>query len=62
MSRALVSLAERGVQAENDAKENLRVSYERFMGEQEATRKDEVGKDLIRTIFGKDAIAEDPLL
>jgi hypothetical protein len=62
MSRALVSLAERGVQAENDAKENLRGSYERFMGEQEPTRKDDAGRDLIRAIFGKDAIAEDPVL
>jgi hypothetical protein len=62
LSRALVSLAERGVQAENDEKENLRVSYERFIGEQEPTRKDDAGKDLSRAMFGKDAIAEDPVL
>jgi hypothetical protein len=62
MSRALVSLAERGVRAELDAKENLKATYKRFMDEQEPTRKNEAGKDLVRAIFGKDAIAEDPVL
>ena len=59
MSRALVSLAERGARAELDAKENLKAAYKRFMSEQEPNRKDEAGKDLIRAVFGKDAIAED---
>jgi hypothetical protein len=62
MSRALVSLAERGIQAENDAKTNLRRSYDRFMEEQDPARKNDAGKELIRTIFGRDAIAEDPVL
>ena len=62
MSRALVSLAERGLRAEIDAKENLKAAYRRFMDEREPSRKDESGKDLIRAIFGKDAIAEDPVL
>ena len=62
MSRALVALAERGVQAELDAQENLQATYRRFMKEQEPALKEEAGKDLIRAIFGKDAIAEDPLL
>lgn len=62
MSRALVALAERGVQAEIDAKENLQATYRRFMKEQEPALKEKAGKDLIRAIFGKDAIAEDPLL
>jgi hypothetical protein len=61
MSRALVSLAERGVQAEQDAKENLKTTYQRFMGEQEPARKNEAGKDLIRAIFGNEAIAEDKI-
>jgi predicted DNA-binding ribbon-helix-helix protein len=61
MSRALVALAERGVQAELDAKENLQATYRRFMKEQEPALKEEAGKDLIRAVFGKDAIAEDPL-
>ena len=62
MSRALVAMAERGVQAEADAYENLKATYQRFLVEQEPARKDEAGKDLIRAIFGKDAIAEDPVL
>jgi len=62
MTRALVSLAERGVQAEREAKENLKATYKRFMNEQEPARKNEAGKDLVRAMFGKDAIAEDTIL
>jgi hypothetical protein len=62
MSRALVALAERGVRADIDAKENLKAAYRRFLGEQEPARKNEAGKDLIRAVFGKDAIAEDTVL
>jgi hypothetical protein len=62
MSRALVALAERGVRAELEAKEQLKASYNRFLTENDPARKNEAGKDLIRTIFGKDAIAEDPVL
>jgi len=62
MSRALVALAERGVRAELDAKENLQATYRRFMKEREPALKEEAGKDLIRAVFGKDAIAEDLLL
>jgi hypothetical protein len=62
MSRALVSLAERGVRAEQEADRDLRAAYQRFMKEQDHARKEEAGKDLIRAIFGKDAIAGDTLL
>jgi hypothetical protein len=62
VSRALVSLAERGLQAEMDDKQNLQAAYTRFMSEQEPVRKNEAGKDLIRAVFGKDAVAEDTLL
>lgn len=62
MSHALVSLVERGIQAERDAKAALKEDYERLMGEREPRRKEEAGKDLIRAIFGKDALAEDPVL
>jgi hypothetical protein len=62
MSRALVDLAERGLRAELDAKENLQAAYSRFMREREPALKNEAGKDLIRAIFGKDAIAEDTVL
>ena len=62
MSRALVALAERGVRAEIDAQKNLRAAYRRFLKELEPARKDEVGRELIRAIFGADAIAEDSVL
>lgn len=62
MSRALVSLAERGARADLDAKANLKATYKRFMDEREPTRKSAAGEDLIRAVFGKDAIAEDPVL
>jgi len=62
ISRALVTLAERGVRAEQDAKENLNAAYRRFLKEQEPSKKEEAGRDLLRAIFGKDAIAEDPIL
>ena len=59
MSRALVSLAEQGVEAESAARENLKAAYQKFLGEQEPDRKNEAGRELIRAIFGKDALAED---
>lgn len=59
MSRALVVLAERGVRAEVEAKQQLKAAYSRFVEETEPTRKNEAGRDLIRAIFGKDSIAED---
>lgn len=62
ISRAIVTLAERGVRAEQDAKENLRAAYGKFLKEQEPVRKEEAGHELIRAIFGRDAIAKDPLL
>ena len=59
MSRALVSLAERGIQADLDAKENLKAAYNRFMNEQDAARKSDAGEDLVRAIFGTNAIGQD---
>lgn len=59
MSRALVALAERGVRAEEEAKQQLNDSYKRFLAESDPERKNEAGKDLIRAIFGANAIAED---
>jgi hypothetical protein len=61
MSRALVSLAERGIQADFEAKQNLKAAYKRFMKEQKPGAKGEAGKDLVRAIFGTGAIAEDTL-
>jgi hypothetical protein len=59
MSRALVVLAERGVRAEAAAREQLQASFQRFLEEGDPARKNEAGRDLIRSIFGKDAVAED---
>ena len=59
MSRAIVALAERGIRAEAQARENLRTAYRRFLKEQEPARKDEAGKELMRAVFGTDAFAED---
>ena len=59
ISRTLVTLAERGVRAELEAKDNLKTTYRRFLKEQDPRRKEEAGKDLIRAIFGTAAIAED---
>ena len=61
MSRALVVLAQRGVEAEAAARANLTATYQRFLAEADPERKNEAGKDLIRAVFGKDAIAEDSL-
>lgn len=61
MSRALVALAERGVRAEAEAKAQLKASFNRFISESDQSMKDEAGRDLIRSIFGDDAIAEDPV-
>ncbi len=62
MSRALVELAQRGVEAEVAARKNLNATYRRFMSEDDPQRKGETGKDLIRAIFGTDAIAGDTIL
>ena len=61
MSRALVDLAERGVRAEAEAKQQLKSAYRTFIDEAEPERKNEAGRDLIRAIFGKDSIAEDSI-
>ncbi|HTR68198.1 MAG TPA: hypothetical protein VMH85_20630 [Terriglobales bacterium] len=61
MSRALVTLAERGVEAEAAARARLAAAYDQFMTEEDPGKKSEVGEELIRSIFGRAAIAEDPL-
>lgn len=62
MSRAPVTLAERGVEAEAAARAKLVATYEGFMSEADPAKKNEAGKELVRAIFGRDAVAEDPLL
>ena len=56
-----MALAERGVQAGAEAQRCLRSAYRGYLAESEPARKSETGKTLIRTIFGKDAIAADSL-
>jgi hypothetical protein len=62
MSRALVVLAQRGVEAEAAVRGDLNATYLRFMTEADPERKNEAGKNLIRAVFGKNAIAEDSIL
>jgi len=59
MSRALVVLAEHGVHAETEAKQQLSAAYHNFIEEAEPQWKDEAGRDLIRAIFERDSVAED---
>jgi hypothetical protein len=59
VSRAVVALAERGIQVEKEANDQLKIAYLAFMDEGEPVKKQKAGKDLIRTIFGADAITED---
>ena len=59
ISRALVALAERGVRAEAEAKAQFKASYHRFIDEKDPAVKNEAGLELMRSIFGKDSIAED---
>ncbi len=61
MSRALVEMAQRGDEAEAVAREDLNASYHRFLSAADPKLKDEAGKDLIKAIFGEDAISEDSL-
>jgi hypothetical protein len=61
MSRALVVLAQRGVESEAAARDHLNATYRQFMSESDPNRKNEAGKDLIRAVFGAGAIAEDSI-
>ena len=56
LDRAVVSMVARGVHAELSEKEHLEACYDRFMSEKNPARREDAGKDLIRAIFGKDAI------
>ena len=61
MSRALVTLAEQGVEAEAAARANLAAAYEDFMATSDLAKKNEAGKQMIQAIFGRTAVGEDPL-
>jgi hypothetical protein len=51
-----------GKRAEAESKQQLEVTCRRFLEEHEPGRKNQAGRDLIRTIFGKDSVAEDSVL
>ena len=61
MTLAMAAAVWERKRAEAEAKEQLKSSFKRFLAENDPARKNEAGKDLIRTIFGKDAIAEDSI-
>jgi hypothetical protein len=52
MSRALVTLAELGDEAEAAARARLTATYDQFMAEGDPARKSEVCEELIGAIFG----------
>lgn len=60
MSRALVSLAEQGLEAESADRARVATAYDQFLKADDPAARDHAGKQLIEAIFGKDAIAEDP--
>jgi hypothetical protein len=45
---------------EHDDEKNLDSAYRMFLKEPDALKKEHAGRSLIRAIFGKDAIVEDP--
>lgn len=61
MSRALVAMAERGLQAELESEARLKKAHDAFMATEPSSFRQEAGKELIRSIFGDDAIAKDPI-
>lgn len=61
ISRALVTLAEHGVEAEAAERARLAAAYEQFMNTKDPATKNEAGEQLIQAIFGKAATAEDSL-
>jgi len=59
MSMPVRTKPQRGIQADLNAKETLKAAYKLFMNEKKPGSKNEAGKELVRAIFGTDAIAED---
>src|SRR5438067_310708 len=59
VGRALVTLVARGVRAETSEREHLEAAYDRFMNVKNSAKRDNAGKNLIRAVFGKGAIAGD---
>jgi hypothetical protein len=55
------SSVRQSVKAEAAARAKVAAAYEQFMATEDPSQKNEAGKELIQAIFGRAAIAEDPL-
>jgi hypothetical protein len=49
-------------ETEQETKQDLTTTYQEFLNEQESSKKDKAGRELIRAIFGGYAIAEDSVI
>lgn len=61
MSRKPIRSAEQKLRPRRLRKWRIAAVYREFMEECEPTKRNTAGKQLIRAIFGTDAIGEDPL-
>jgi len=59
MSKILSGYVEHGVRSDVDSMQRFDAAYDRFMEESNLEQKAAAGRELIRSIFGDDAIAED---
>jgi hypothetical protein len=59
IARAIVFLAQCGAEAQRKAEAGLQGSYRRFMSEEDPEKRSQAGDDLMRSIFGADAVAKD---
>jgi len=50
------------LRAEAEVRRDLRYTFRELLAEYEPTRKNEIGKTLLRAIFGVESIAEDSVL
>lgn len=62
LSKAIVFLAQCGVEARRSAEQELKRSYERLINEKDPGEKAEARRDLVRAIFGPDSVAKDQVL
>jgi hypothetical protein len=57
----VILLEVKRAEAEAAAQARLSAAYEGFLSERDSAKKNEAGKELIKAIFGSDAVAEDPI-
>jgi len=56
-SRVVVMLARLGAKSQRKMEKQLHSSYEAFMHENDPQKQDQLGDDMIRSIFGPEAVA-----